>query len=508
MISFKNECLFQANQQFSIEFIERQLRKFGAIESIEILSNERCEAYVTFVDDRNAYLALAHNELQSMKRSRVFNIQPADSWVQPKEASNEYLMDDEYTPPIFMLNEDCILELIKYLDFNALVNMSQVCKLFNRILHQHRFSRYREFSIENGSSLIPMPLAKVRQSLICVGPYISELRFEWHDYDHINRLQRFLEKIGQYAGKNVIRLRLRDTRLQDEHIPAVERLLKQLETLEIIAYNPDFDLDLDFSVLCPKLRKLKLLENMQFIRCCKPWPKLQHLSIVGNEFMAPNTFRSFIEQNQQLMCLKFTAYNADERLQAVAQSLPNVEKLTILPSFPNLSATNIVYLSSLQHLTKLNLMYLDEDDVNDILRCLTRFTGLRTLKLHLFFDSNDEDGHFEPNQQALIALAHELPHLERFYTRYIRWKESTLIDFIRHASQLNALHIHWCDLPTTNAMIWKVVKVLQTNRPQPQTAPLQLYVNPSDSVGLQMINDQDLTRYLNVSTKCRHFKSN
>lgn len=463
---------------------------------------------MTFVCDRSAYLALAHNELESRHSKRTFNIQPADSWMQPRApVINDDQIDDDYTPAFFKLNEDCILELIKYLDFDALVNMSLVCKLFHRLLHQHSFPRYREYSIQNGSSSIPMPLAKVRQSLMCIGPYITELAFRWHDYDHSNRLKRFLDIIGQYTGKNIRCLRFRNTLLDYEHIPSIENILRHLETLEIIVYNPDFDLDLDFSALCPNLRKLKLLENMQLIRCCKQWPNLEHLSIVGNEYMVLNTFRSFIEKNPQLKCFKFTAYHADDRLQAVAQSLPNVQKLTILPSFPNLSASNIVYLSSLQHLTQLNLMYLDENDVNGILRCLTRFRGLRTLKLHLTFDNHEEDGHFEPNQQALISIAQELPHLERFYTRYIKWKESTVIDVIRHASQLNALHIHWCDLTITNSMIWKIVKVLQTNRPQPRAAPLNLFVNPSDVTGLQMITDQDLIRHLNVTTKCRHFET-
>lgn len=443
---------------------------------------------------------------------------PADTWMQPQmtiaaDVSESNRMDDDddddNVPAFFKLNEDCILELFKYLNFDSLVNMSQVCKQFHRLLHQHCFPRYREYSIDNGSSSIPMPLAKVRRSLICIGPYVTELKFKWHDFDCYKRSQRFLEKIGQYVGKNIRCLRLNNILLGERQIPAIKRILAQLETLEIIVYNPDFDLDLDFKVLCPNLRKLKLLENMQLIRCCKPWPQLKHLSIVGNEYMVLNTFRLFIEQNPQLTCLKFTAYHADERLQAVAQHLPNVEKLTILPSFPNLSALNIVYLSSLQHLTTLNLMYLDENDVNGILQCLTRFTGLRVLKLHVLFDGNDEDGHFEPNQQHIISLAQDLPHLERFCTRYIKWKESTVIDLIRFASQLQALHIHWCDLPTTNSMVWKIVKTLQTHRPQQQQSkPLQLFVNPSEVIGLQMINDQDLLRYLNVSTKCRHFENN
>lgn len=497
-----------------MNFIERNLRKFGTIESVEILPNGKPEAYVTFDNDRSAYLALAHNELESRRSIRTLNIQPADTWEQPPPKATEAddgddqmqddANDEDIPSPFFILNEDCILEIAKYLDFDSLVILSQVCKLFHRLLHQHCFPRIREYSVQNGTSDVPMPLAKMRRSLMCIGPYITELKFKWHDYDHSNRLQRFLEKLGQYVGKNIRCVRFRDTLITDEHIPAIKNMLKNLETLEIIVYNPDFDLDLDYQSLCPNLRKLKLLENMQFIRCCKSWPSLEHLSIVGNEYMVLNTFRTFITQNPQLKCLKFTGYHADDRLLAVAQELPNIQKLTILPSFPNLSASNIVYLSGLQNLTKLNLMYLDEGDLNGILQSLSRFVGLRVLKLHLLFDGGEGDEHYEPNQQALIGLAQDLPHLERFYTRYIKWKESTVIDFVRFGSQLKAMHIHWCNLLFTNSMIWKIVKILQTNRPQPQATPLELFVNPSDVTGLQMIRDQDLLRHLCVKSTCRH----
>lgn len=494
-----------------MQYIERNFRKFGQIESIEILSSELDEVYVTFVSDLSAYLALAHNDVQGRRTTQIFNMQPADTWTQPSvvtanEPENTNQMDDEELPPFFMLNEYCILEIFKYLDMDSLVNLSKVCKLFHRLLHQHCFPRHRTYSIKNGKSSIPMPLAKVRQTLICIGSHLTELYFEWHEYDHDDRLQRFFDKLGQLVGNNIRSIRFHHTLLESSHLPAIQPILKHLNTLEMVVYNPDFDLDLDFTVLCPNLRRLKLLENMQLIQVSsKPWPTLEYFSTVGNEYMEMNAFRSFLANNPQLQCLKFTAFSADDRLQAVAQNSKNLRKLTIFPSFPNLCASNIVYLSSLQHLTKLSLMNLEEDDLNGILDCLTRFTGLRSIKLFLSYDSHENETHYLPNQRTLISLAQELPYLEKISTRYVKWKDTTILDFIQNASQLNAMHIHWCDLSITNAMLWKIVKVLQTNRPQPTTMPLQLYVNPEDANGLQMIEGPEILRHLNVHTKCRHF---
>lgn len=463
---------------------------------------------MTFVSDLSAYLALAHNDVHGRRSTVLFHMQPADTWIQPSvinATATVTPMDDEQSAAFFLLNEFCMLEIFKYLDLDSLVNLAFVCTQFHRLLHQHCFPRHRTYSIQNDKSLVPVPLAKVRQTLMCIGPYLTELYFKWHDYDHDDRLQRFLDKVGQLVGKNIRCIRFHQTLLDESHIPAIQSLLKQLDTLEMVTYNPDFDLDLDFSVLCPQLRRFKLLENMQLIHASeKPWPTLEYFSTIGNEYMEMPAFRSFLTNNPQLQCLKFTAFSADDRLQAVAQHSKNLRKLTMFPSFPNLCASNIVYLSSLQHLSKLSLMNLEENDLNGILECLARFTGLRSVKLFLSYDSHEGDSHYEADQQKLISLAQELPHLEKFSTRYVKWKDSTVLDFIQNASQLKAFHIHWCDLTITNAMVGKIVKVLQSNRQQPPTTPLQLFVNPEDAVGLQMIDGPDIMRHLSVQIKCHH----
>lgn len=354
----------------TVQFIERHFRKFGEIESIEVLSSESGEAYVTFVSELSAYLALAHNDVQGRRSTLLFHMQPADTWIQPSMITTNSMstpMNDEQSSPIFLLNEFCMLKIFDYLDLDTLVDLSTVCKQFNRLLHQHCFPRHRSYSIENGKPSIPMPLAKVRQTLMCIGPHLTELYFKWHDYDHDNRLQRFLDKLGQLVGENIRCVRFHQTLLDESHIPALKPVLQRLDTLEIVVYNPDYDLDLDFTALCPRLRRFKLLENMQLIHVSeKSWPSLDYFSSIGNEYMELNAFRSFLTNNPQLQCLKFTAFSADDRLQAVAQHSKNLRKITIFPSFPNLCASNIGYLSSLLHLTKLSLVNLEEKGVNFI----------------------------------------------------------------------------------------------------------------------------------------------
>lgn len=110
------------NQPFTVQHIERNFRKFGQIESIEILSSELGEAYVTFVSDLSAYIALAHSDLKSRSAPmHSFNIQPADTWIQPSvsttECKNTTQMDDEQLPEFFMLNEFLYTRNIQILGF-------------------------------------------------------------------------------------------------------------------------------------------------------------------------------------------------------------------------------------------------------------------------------------------------------------------------------------------------------------------------------------------------------
>lgn len=413
---------------------------------------------------------------------------------------------DNDTVPISMLNEDCILKLFEFCDFDALVNLSHVCKAFYSLLHHYRLPHITKLKITDPRRNPSVTLARTRQILQCVGLYIEDLTVEWNEYSGNEKLTRYLQKIGQNIGKRIRVLRLNNLLLDDDLIEYIRPVLHHLHTLEIRVYNADFELDIDFQAFCPNLTKLKLLQNMQLVKASnRPWPNLEHLSIVGNEYMVVETFKAFLEHNPQLKCLKFTAYDCEERFRDVVQYLKNVEKLTILPSFPNITSSNLVYLSSLQHLTTLNLMYLDDVDVNGILDCLNRFVSLRKLKVHVFCDGADEDDHFEPNQRSIITLAQDLPNLEHFVSRNMKLAPATVVDFIRFASKLKTIHIHRCDFFVTRPFITDIVNVRRSNQ---NRDVLNMFVDVNDRHDSLTFNDsKDVQQYLRASFSCNHIGS-
>lgn len=479
-----------------------------------MLATSKTEAYVTFTSDRNAYLALLQHDFdREAIKPQPFHIQPADSWIQPKENvliehhPQRCSIDKIQTSAIFQLNVDCMLHLFKFLDLNSLVNMSEVCKMFHTLLHQHCFPHIQQFTVYNLNDTFSMPLAKMRRTLRCIGPYITDLKYTCNIYNDPNRMSRFLEALVKYIGPNIRRAQFLSSLIcEDNQILIIAPFLRHLESLEIHDMNFDCDNDIDFEELCPNLIELKLNINMRLNRCCKPWQQLQHLSIMNNEYLNTITFKSFIEQNPHLQTIEFDVFDAEQRLYTVANHLPMLQKLTIDSVDSSLGAWNFVHLIGLQHLTEIHLLTINYEHLRGIFDCLATFHGLHKLSVHgyssdHYVDNNDDDE--MDYEKSLIILSQQLLHLEEFSLRSIPICEKTLINFLKFARQLNVIHIHWCHLDINDSIILNIVNMLKCQRSANET--LLMYVSPADLLNLQTNKTDEIKSFLRLSAKCQHF---
>lgn len=507
------KCMFchpiQHPTEFTVDCIRRHLRKYGAIESIVLLPNNELEAHVTFCSDQSAYLVqLQHEFDREARKQQPFHIQPADTWEQPTENIDQpanQSNDIKQTAEIFNLNEDCFLYLFKFLDLDSMVNLSEVCKMFQALLNQHCFPRVREFKVYNFNDTFSMPLAKMRRTLRCIGPYITDLKYTCNIYNDLNRTSRFMEALVQYIGPNIRRAQFFSSLIcENNQILIIAPILRNLESLEIHDINYDLDNDVDFEELCPNLIELKLKMNMRLIKCCKPWARLQHLSVMNNEYLNTMTFLSFIEQNPRLTTLEFDIFDAELRLRTVADHLTMLQKLTMDSVDSNLGGWNFIHISRLQHLTEISLLTLDYQHLRGISDCLATFGGLRKISLHAYRPENEvEDGEMD-YERSFEDFAKQLPHLEEFALRSVAIVENTLINFIRYARRLKVLHIHWCHLNLSDEIILKIVNILKCNRTELNQA-LSMFVNPADLLNLHVTKSDDVRRYLLLSAKCHHF---
>ncbi|XP_031634994.1 uncharacterized protein LOC116348224 [Contarinia nasturtii] len=485
--------------QFTPDEIRRRLRKFGDIESIDMLSS--IEADVTFVCDRNAYLAQLQQDYDiQIRRQRPFRIRPADTWNQPQDVSTEPIDESVQTSEIFNLNEDCLLYLFRFLDLDSQVHLSEVCKLFAQLLHKHCFPRVRYFSVENDGHNIQMPLAKMRRTLRCIGAHITDLKYTCNIYNDVQSMMRFVEVLAQFVGPNLRRAQFLNSLIcMGKQISTLAPILRNLESLEIYDSLHDCYDDIDFEEICPNLTELKLKLNMRLEKCCKPWRQLQHLSVLSNEFLNTITFVDFLEQNPRLKTIEFDVFESDVKLGAIGKHLPMLEKLTMDSIDVSLGPWDFQHIAALQ-LTEINLMTLNYEHLSGFFDCLSTFTRLRKIDFHATRPLAEEDDE-KDYERSLVNMVKSLPELEEFSLRSVSITEKTLLEFLRSAQQLKIIHTHWCLLKFSDILILDIVGILKCIRPNKN---LLFYVDPADYICIRVTRNEDVKQYLSISSKCQH----
>lgn len=261
--------------------------------------------------------------------------------------------------------------------------------------------------------------------------------------------------------------------------------------------------------MCPNLNELKLKMNMLLIKCCKPWARLRHLSVINNEFINTMTFIAFIKQNPQLTTLEFDVCDAEIRLRSIANHLPQLQSLTMDSMDSMLAGWHLGHVAQLQHLTEIDLLTLDYQHIRSICDGLATFTGLRKIGLHAYRpDEGDEDNERDDDEwdyeRSIIGLAKELPNLEEFSLRSIAILEKTLFDFVRFASQLKVLHIHWCGIFITDALVLQITNILKCKRSH-FNQPFMMYINPADFIYLHVRRNDEVKSCMQISSRCKHF---
>lgn len=504
LFSLHLNLLQQPIPEYTVDQINTMFRKFGAIESIEMLPNQKTEAYVTFVSDRSAYLAyLQCAYLKKDGARQRFDIQPADSWQQPRENANTEHNDmdiDERIPEIFMLNDDCLLHMFTFLDLDSLVNSAYVCKRFRTLLIQRFFPKIHKYTMTNESNP-NLTLAKMRRTMLCIGPYITDLTYESDCDEESNRTTKFLRVIAENIGSKIRRASLSLVFDKNDHISILKPIFKQLESLRIVELNEDCEpYDIDFHALCPKLMEFEMIAEMPMIATCKPWKTLKCLSVP--EFcVKTKTLISFIKQNPQLTSLTFHLPDTNRRIVAINKYLPDLEKISITFRYgSNTVAENFVCLVTLHHLSEIELRNVPNADIHTVISHLLTFTSLR--KINLFAQRFTYNVQSRDYNEPLIRLA-KLPQLKDLKLSYIAFNEATLLDVIGFGNQLETLYIDNCVEPFTDALVSNIAEACKFHRPSSSGA-LRLYLRKYVLNKLNIYQIQESARYVQMKDWVRN----
>lgn len=506
--------------------IRKEFEKYGVIEDIELLQTGKPEAYVTYTDSRDASKAF-----YKIRAQRTFQVKPAHTWHQPMGTDAESHLDnskdglEDDVPSILQLNEDCLVEIFERCDFETRVELSNVCKLFKDILDRYFFPQVHAMDLD----LNEKTLGESRKILRCVGKHVQAMKIIAGSWLSDSDVERCIRKMCQYVGENIRALSLHfGMRNVSQQVSLVEPILPRLHKLKI---RHSYTLDLGFLAHCPNLTELKLDNTLKWNGTQSlALPNLQSFVLINKQDCRKDVkdiVHAFLEQNPQLKCVKASASD----IESAIEYLTRVEKLSI-----HVFDNEIDYMNMftgflvLENLSKLSLCELLIEDLQFIFGHVSNLTKLRELKIYVHSNEDDEDYHL--NYQApIVAVAEKLINLKNFRVQGLTLLKSTIFDFVRHAKQLQELHIHdcymlassplgynWVDIHSDSLRITgnnrigllydgfdltDIVKARKSLR-RPEISPLKLFLDHLVYDKFKEAYNVDAKQYLNVMCGCKH----
>lgn len=358
---------FQNLNCTKLDEIKRAFCAFGSIEAIEVVndSETNVEAYVLFEKSESAFEAFQAHRNGVKSTSNLFYVVPANTWHQPYSMPLCNPIDPRKCF-ILKLNDDCLIEMFKYLDLETLVKLSNVCTRFRTLLNTYNFPKIKIYTIY----VYHPSVSVLRQTMKCIGPHLMHLYLRYQKYgeDPENYLdeehvERTTYKILQYITLNLIKLTIRIPQKPSDKM--MKLFIPAFRQITFLEWDAEFDCDTIECLQnsCPHLETL-ILRRRNF--SCQNahntarlhWPSLKSLEIF--QYMAElnlpcqRFFERFIQENSQLKRLKLTNVNHD-LFQIIAQCSRNLEHLEMLQNFDLCSIHTKPTLDLLNNLNSLRI---------------------------------------------------------------------------------------------------------------------------------------------------------
>lgn len=483
--------------------LEKRFRPFGTIEKISIhkhkyhfKNREHGDryAFVTFAESKSAYNAMETSNRLLQKKSEK-KIIPADTWKQPKMPDNQ--MDYDCFE---QLNDDCLLHILDYLDFDTLLDLTEVSNRLKTLITGIYCpkKKHLEFSFDRSEmrSSAPTTLARMRKTLLAVGQFLVSVKITINfDFEPPN-CNRIIEKFVQYLGTNLKTLNINGFLLTNENISKFVPILQQIETLHLCAWNEDIHYDVDLSQICINLKKLRISQDTKFWSNSRPWKKLENLSLGYNESITVDTLNTFFQNNPQLKRLNFSAYDTDDAFWGISNYLKNLEKLTVYNGYPNIDSNHILKLEKLEKLRILKLKYIETPYMNAILSTLaTKLTQLTYLKILVYVTMES----FKPDPSLILLIAENMKNLKHFHLEHCAVEDNFIFDFIKIGKQLKTFAYMNDNFEPNIKFFSKILKICQEDEREGQ---LELVFNScsnkNDLIDLVSLTKRNLNNSINL----------
>lgn len=385
----------------TIEEIQHAFRSFGPIESVNIVNvSERiAEAYILYEKSQNAFNAFLAIQNGIMDLPRMLQMIPADTWHQ-SDLVPMWTTIDPSKCFITNLNDDCLLEMFKYLDLDAAVKMSNVCTRFKRLLDQYHFPKVKRYTV----FIFNVSLNTLRQTMKCIGPHLAQLDLKYRNFAKqpsncikTEHEERTTYNVFQNIGNNLKQLSIHMPEVRKPSNNLIELFVPALRQITSLEWDVVFDCETieQLRELCPCLETLRL--SKRIFTCGSHhnttdlhWPTLKNFKMF--QYMsALNTpcqrfLQLFIQSNPQLKRLKLTNVNK-QLFESVTEFSKNLEHLEMLQNFDLCDIHSEPMLHLLQNLPNLKVIVVRVkmteflSDVLNQIRCLSQMKHLELIVL-------------------------------------------------------------------------------------------------------------------------------
>lgn len=440
------------------------MEAYGAIESFEVLpknnpqpkgrAKEDRYMLVTYADSRSALRAIS-------KKRDDYLIALAETWKQPDAPQPLSSLARNCELSLNRLNDNMLIKIFRYLDFEPLLNLSHVCDRFKDLIRRYVFPQHPKIELNFAQDCFPKEW--IWYIAVNILPHRKRIKL----LGTVRTIDdtRLLHVCIKNMRKNLVRLDMTEVFFTQNLYDHMKSVLKNLKVL--FWENPSTR-ELDFINCCPALEKLYLIGNMSLRVNAGKWKSLKSAVL---SVRPGDSFSQFCSNNAQLKRLKIGIGDQHRYIRNVCAFLTGIETLKIVCVCRYFSSAadfkQLVELERLKTL-KLKIIGAGANDYENLIEIIGRMKSLEKLEINCYANFN------------FATLGRKLGKLKYFHISASDATEERLMEFVRPAPRLTTLEIHNPNLHLSNDFLRVIAKTRESfarARQMPErVTPMQILI--------------------------------
>ncbi|XP_063696714.1 uncharacterized protein LOC134827806 isoform X2 [Culicoides brevitarsis] len=348
--------------------------RLGALKSVVLHDKgDHKYAFVTYETYEDATKALKKRH-HNVKGSKL-RVRPADTWHQPKpeaaattknatetqeteNSSNAATQEtyDENAPSLMMLNDDCLLHMLKLLNILELIKVHGTCRrldfLIDSVCQKYSDFNFTTLSFELSSDLT---LMNARDILMFLGPRMKSLSIDGSDFN--SSANRTIDWIARFC-KTLESLELENFNLNKLIIKKLKPVIQNLKSFSIgDSTKVGDELGMCFHG-ASSLEELTISGNWEITgKCLTKLSDLKTLSVNCCGNLQSKPFKEALLKNKTLKKLEIRRCDKfdDSVVNCIVAENQEIEELSLSNVYPSMS--NYSHFADLPRLKKLSVEF-------------------------------------------------------------------------------------------------------------------------------------------------------